>query len=121
MAVTTPDVTQITRARQEQLSARLAELIAAMVPEVSPQLPTPQIYSGPSDPAERRSDHYSFQVEGYAACLASEDFFVGPAPTAPQPEPNPHYHMPTDATINAYYAADIARAVAAAAWVAATR
>jgi bacterial leucyl aminopeptidase len=102
-------------------STRLAELIATMVPEVSPQLPAPQIYSGFNDPAERRSDHYSFQVEGYAACLATEDFFVGPAPTGPEPEPNPNYHMPTDDAVNACYAADIARAMAAAAWVAATR
>lgn len=102
-------------------STRLAELIAAMVPQVSPDLPAPQIYSGHGDPAERRSDHYSFQAEGYAACLASEDFFVGPAPTGPEPEPNPNYHMPTDDAVNAYYAADIARAVVAAAWVAGTR
>lgn len=102
-------------------STRLAELIAAIVPEVSPQLPAPQIYSGFGDPAERRSDHYSFQIEGYAACLATEDFFIGPAPTGPEPEPNPNYHMPTDDAVNACYAADIARAMVAAAWIAATR
>jgi bacterial leucyl aminopeptidase len=60
-------------------------------------------------------------LEGYAACLASEDFFVGPGPAAPAPEPNPNYHMPADTTVNATYAANIARAVAAAAWVSATR
>jgi leucyl aminopeptidase len=105
-------------------SARLADLIATLVPQVSPGLPAPQIYPGAgglSDPAERRSDHYSFQLEGYAACLASEDFFAGPGPAAPAPEPNPNYHLPADNAVNALYAADIARAVIAAAWVAATR
>ena len=105
-------------------SARLAELIATLVPQVSPSLPAPQVYPGagsPGDPAESRSDHYSFQLEGYAACLASEDFFVGPGPAAPPSEPNPNYHLPADNAINTLYAADIARAVAAAAWIAATR
>jgi hypothetical protein len=108
-------------------SARLADLIAALVPVVSPTLPAPQRYNGigsaggSPDPAESRSDHYSFQIEGYAACLASEDFFAGPGPSAPAPEPNPKYHMPTDSVVNASYAAAIARAVIAAAWVSATR
>jgi len=105
-------------------SASLAALISAVVSQVSSGLPAPQHYPGPgtpSDPAERRSDHYSFQAEGYAACLASEDFFVGPGPGAPTPEPNPNYHMPEDSAVNAKYAADIARAVTAAAWVTATR
>jgi hypothetical protein len=34
---------------------------------------------------------------------------------------NPEYHLPSDARINAGYAADIARLVTAAAWVAATQ
>jgi hypothetical protein len=103
---------------------RLAELIADLIPQVSPGLPTPQIYPGPDDgfdPAQGRSDHYSFQLEGYAACLASEDFFAGPGTAAPLPEPNPNYHLPTDDAVNPTYAADIARAVTAAAWVATTR
>jgi hypothetical protein len=105
-------------------SARLANLISALVPQVTTGLPAPQLYPGAGgggDPAESRSDHYSFQVEGYAACLASEDFFAGPGPAAPAPEPNPNYHMPADNAINTRYAADIARSVVAAAWVAATR
>jgi hypothetical protein len=105
-------------------SARLADLIVALVPEVTPNLPTPQIYpdaEGMSDPAEIRSDHYSFQSEGYAACLVSEDFFADPGPTAPAPDSNPNYHLPADKSVNAWYAADIAQAVAAASWVAATR
>jgi bacterial leucyl aminopeptidase len=105
-------------------SDRLASLISCLCPLVSPALPAPQRYPGPngsSDPAEGRSDHYSFQLEGYAACLVSEDFFAGPGPASPAPDPNPNYHLPEDMVINAPYAADIARAIAAAAWVAATR
>jgi Zn-dependent M28 family amino/carboxypeptidase len=108
----------------ETRSLDLAQLVSALTPQVSPALPPPQLYphaTRRSDPAERRSDHYSFQVEGYAACLASEDFFAGPGPSAPDPEPNPNYHLPADDAINAPYAADITRAVGAAAWVAATR
>ena len=51
----------------------------------------------------------------------SEDFFIGPGPLAPNPEPNPNYHLPADRTINADYATDIARAATAAAWISATR
>ena len=104
-------------------SLKLATLIATMVPLVSATLPAPQVYPNGSgtDPAERRSDHYSFQVEGYAACLATEDFFAGPGPRSPAPEPNPKYHLPADDFVNVEYAADIARAVTAAAWVTATR
>jgi leucyl aminopeptidase len=107
----------------EARSVALAEMIAQLVPEASPALPAPQIYpaGGESDPAERRSDHYSFQLQGYTACLASEDLFAGPGGGAPPAEMNPQYHLPTDAVINAGYAADIARLVTAAAWVAATR
>ena len=107
----------------EARSRRLAALVSALVPLISPSLPRPQLYPAApaSDPAEARSNHYSFQVEGYAACLASEDFFVGPGSSAPAPDPNPNYHLPADAAVNARYAADIARAVIAAAWVSATR
>lgn len=104
-------------------SLDLAQSIADLRAQVAPGLPPPQIYpaNGERDPAEKRSDHYSFQMEGYTACLASEDLFAGPGGDAPLPEPNPKYHLPTDKEINPAYAADIARLMAAAAWVAATR
>jgi hypothetical protein len=107
----------------EGRSLALAEVVFEMVPQVSPGLPAPQTYpsDGNADPAESRSDHYSFQLEGYAACLASEDFFAGPGRAAPAPDANPMYHPPTDTVVNASYAADIARLITAAAWVAATR
>ena len=106
----------------QQRSTKLAQLISSLVPEVSPTL-LPQVYPNvnQTDPAESRSDHYSFQREGYAACCVSEDFFVGPRTNSPTPDPNPNYHLPADNAINALYAADIARAVAAAAWIASTR
>ncbi len=106
----------------EARSLALAQMIAELVTQVSPTQPAPQIYpaSGESDPAERRSDHYSFQLQGYTACRASEDLFAGPGSGAPPAEMNPKYHLPTDLVINAGYAADIARLVTAAAWVAAT-
>ena len=74
---------------------------------------------GQDDPAAGRSDHAAFQERGYAACAVSEDFFVGPGPDSPAPNPNPDYHRRTDRRIDFEYAADIARAVAAAAWLAA--
>ena len=106
----------------EARSLALAQMIAELVPQVSPALPAPQIYpaSGERDLGEARSDHYSFQLQGYAACLASEDLFAGPGWGAPPAEMNPKYHLPTDAVINAGYAADITRLITAAAWVAAT-
>jgi len=107
----------------EAQSVGLTELIAKLVPQVSPTLPAPQLYPAAdgSDPGEARSDHYSFQRRGFAACLASEDLFAGPGPDAPPEEMNPNYHLPTDTAVNAEYAADITRVVTAAAWVAATR
>jgi bacterial leucyl aminopeptidase len=104
-------------------SLRITELMAALVPQVSPGLPPAQIYPQPGggpDPAEVRSDHYSFQQQGYAACLASEDFFAGPGPGAVG-EPNPNYHLPADTTVKAAYTRDIARVTAAAAWTLMTR
>lgn len=104
-------------------SLALARMVAGLVAEVSPELPAPQVYPHPGeeDPAEARSDHYSFQSQGYTACLASEDLFAGPGPGAPAEEMNPHYHLPTDTTVNPGYAAGIARLVTAAAWAATTR
>jgi bacterial leucyl aminopeptidase len=107
----------------QERSLALAQMIAALVPQVSPALSAAQVYptGDEGDPAERRSDHSSFQMQGFTACLASEDLFAGPGSGAPPAEMNPNYHMPTDAMINAGYAGDITRVVAAAAWIAATQ
>ena len=101
----------------EDRSFTLAERIGRLAEHVSPNLPAPQIYlSKDPDPAEERSDHASFQLVGYPACVISEDFFAGPDPGSPQSEANPNYHKKGDTFVDPEYAADIARAVAAAAW-----
>ena len=101
----------------EERSLALAERIGRLAELVSPNLTAPQVYlSKDPDPAEGRSDHASFQLVGYPACVASEDFFAGPGPGAPQEEANPNYHKMSDTFVDPEYAADIARAVAAAAW-----
>lgn len=105
-------------------SLRLAHLVEALVPQVATVPVVPQVYPAAEqveDRAQGQSDHTSFQIKGYAACLASEDFYEGPGTSAPVLEKNPNYHRSTDTSVNADYAADIARAVAAAAWVAATQ
>ena len=99
----------------ETRSLPLADLVARAAQVVSPMLSAAQIFGpGGEDPAEQRSDHGSFHEHGYAACLASADFFAGPG--AAEAEANPHYHKAEDTFVDAAYAADIARAVGAAAW-----
>jgi Zn-dependent M28 family amino/carboxypeptidase len=107
-------------AEVQERSRALAERIAAAARQVSPGLPAPQVYlsrgAQERDPAEGRSDHASFQLVGYPACVASEDFFAGPGADSP-PEANPNYHKLSDTFVDLDYAADIARAVGAAAWL----
>jgi Zn-dependent M28 family amino/carboxypeptidase len=91
----------------------LAERIGKLSEQVSPNLPAPQIYlnRGVEEDKEllyHRSDHYSFNLVEYPACLTIEDYSA---------EFNPEYHSRSDTSIDPEYAADIARAVAAAAWV----
>jgi Zn-dependent M28 family amino/carboxypeptidase len=104
----------------EARSRRLAELLRDIAPRVSPDLPEAQIYDSATapegDPAAGRSDHAPFQAQGYAACVVSEDFFVGPGTDGPLPEDNPNYHRPGDTFIDDVYAADIARASGLARW-----
>ena len=100
-------------------SAVVAERVRRLVPSVAPALGTMQLYlstPGAVDPAEGRSDHAPFQERGYAACVATEDFFIGPGPSAPA-EANPNYHRKTDTFVDLAYAADIARGITAAAWI----
>jgi Zn-dependent M28 family amino/carboxypeptidase len=100
----------------EEVQARskvLADRIVRLNPSVSPDLGPIQIYADASDPAAGRSDHASFQERGYAACLVSEDFFIGPGSAGA--EPNPNYHKESDTFVDVHFAADIARVTAAAA------
>jgi leucyl aminopeptidase len=104
----------------EARSLQLAALLAQVAAIVSPDLAAAQVYPrvpGEWDPADRRSDHTAFQERGYTACAATEDLFIGPHPDSPVPEGNPEYHRKTDTFIDEIYAADIARAVAAVAWL----
>lgn len=103
----------------EARSRRLAEVLAAVVPVAAATLPAPQVLhsdSATGDPAAGRSDHASFQAQGYPACVVSEDFFID-EPDGPAPDANPNYHRSGDMVIDSAYAADLARAVAAAAWM----
>lgn len=107
----------------QNLARALAERIVRLSEEVAPNLPAPEIFMNTGlaeeekDRAYTRSDHYSFNVVGLPACLTIEDFFASPRPDAPQSEPNPDYHKRSDTFVDPGYAADIARSVAAAAWV----
>lgn len=104
----------------ERRSLTLAQLVQQAISQVSPSLNAPQIYPdapGGPDPAAGRSDHSAFQERGYAACVMCEDFFAGPRPDSPAAQPNPNYHRNTDKQIDYEYAADIARAVVAAALI----
>ena len=100
----------------ERRSMPLARLVRDAAAAVSPALERLQIYRSPDDPGDTRSDHTSFQALGYPACVISEDLFAGNVDDGPH-EPNPNYHKRDDTFIDAGYAADIARAVAAAAWL----
>lgn len=104
-------------------STVVAEAVAKWAAALTALAPA-QIYRGTSsatqanrdlyDPAIGRADHASFQQQGWAAVVVSEDFFVNQAGEE-APEPNPNYHRLTDTVVNATYVADIARAVARAA------
>ena len=102
-------------------SGELARLVEAVAPEVceDPRSPLePQLFSGPDTPLNGYSDHSSFHEHGFAACLVCEDLSKNDCgPT----DKNPHWHTPDDTEVHFAYATDVARAVAAAAWVAATR
>ncbi len=98
----------------------VAKLVIDAAALVSPNL-APQLYplgTSTNDPATNRSDHASFQYQGWPACLVAEDLFADVG-SAPAQTGNPDYHRATDVNVNAAYAADVVRAVAAAAWTAA--
>lgn len=100
----------------EQQSLSLGECLATAASIVSPALQPVQIYRSP-DPADGRSDHASFQLMGYPACAISGDFFAGPYADSPAPEGNVNYHKREDTFVDFEFAADLARAVAAASWM----
>lgn len=100
-------------------SQALAGVIKAAA-TVSPGL-EPQVYPIPpcaTDPVAWRSDHTSFLVAQMTACAVSEELF-GDSCATPGAHPHPGYHTVNDtpASLDMSYAADIARVVAAAAWM----
>ncbi len=107
VGATSPNAEEV-QARSKVLAERIARLNASVSPDLGPI----QIYADATDPAAGRSDHASFIERGYAACLLSEDFFIGPG-TA-EAESNPNYHKESDTFVDFHFAADIARVIAAA-------
>ncbi len=100
-------------------SVPIAERIAAWAASLGSLGPA-QIYRGTNsgsgadrmiyDGAIGRSDHASFQQQGYPAVVASEDFFINLS-TEPTADGNPNYHRAADTVIDASYGAAIACAV----------
>ncbi len=103
-------------------SRELAKLVDAVAPEVCDRTLVAQFHFGlpGTGQASESSDHASFNAAGFPACHITEDFTRDLGRDAPKPDRTPGYHLRTDTVVCPSYAADIARAVAAAAWVAAT-
>jgi bacterial leucyl aminopeptidase len=101
----------------ESRSLQFAQAVSDMAAQVSPSLTEKQIYprDNDRDPAEGYSDHTPFHENGYAACMISEDYNTDPGDPDPDPQINKDYHQSTDQKIDYAYAAEIARAVVAAA------
>jgi Zn-dependent M28 family amino/carboxypeptidase len=102
----------------ETNSRPLAWTIEDAVGQLSARLNRPQIYPRVPkdyDPLDNRSDHSSFQRQGYRACVICEDGHNGPLATSPPHRENPYYHRQSDKQIDYGYAAEIARVAAAAA------
>jgi hypothetical protein len=95
-----------------------ARLIKHLRPIVTCLTEEAQIFTSPSECGSGRTDHSRFHAAGYPGCWVSENVFkCGDGCDVLYPE----YHTADDTTINAVYASQIARLVAAAAWIAATR
>ena len=69
----------------EQRSVALAGTVVAATGAVSPGLPAPQALPGCGRAGSGRGAQRPLQlpVNGFPACLASEDFFLGPGPGTP--------------------------------------
>ncbi|HEX2188800.1 MAG TPA: M28 family metallopeptidase, partial [Longimicrobiaceae bacterium] len=100
-------------------SRDLARLVARVASETCEKEVVPQFHLGgdASLPASGHSDHTSFHEVEYPACLICQDLHLDAGGNR---DANCAYHTTRDKTVHACYAAEIARAVAAAAWVAAT-
>lgn len=111
-----------TNAQVRDLSVPLARMVTDAAAQLG-ELPGPQLYTGTTptggtdptrfDGAINRSDHASFQEQGYPAVLVSEDFFPN-RPGEPSDDPNPNYHSNADIEVDGEYAAAITRAMSVA-------
>ena len=99
----------------ERRSEPLAKLVVAAA-KLFDGVGDAEIYSSPTDPADGRSDHTSFQERGFPAILVSENLFAGPVGQPDGSLNNPDYHSAADTTIDAVYTTAIARAAALSAW-----
>lgn len=106
-----------TSADVTESSRQLAELCRDVATVVAPKLAAPEIFADAQDPADERSDHSSFQVHGYPACVLSEDFFGARRPDNTPEVLNPDYHSMRDKTISAEFAVELTRVVTGAAWL----
>ena len=103
----------------ERRSEPLALLVAAAA-KLFDGVGDAEVYRSPTDPADGRSDHTSFQSRGYPAILVSENFFGGTVTNPGGPPNNPNYHSANDVEIDAAFTTAIARAAALSAWTLAT-
>lgn len=111
-----------TSARVRDLSVPVAQVVFDAGEQLG-ELPPAQLVTGTiprdgDDPtrfdgAINRSDHASFQEQGYPGVLVSEDFFPN-RPTEPPDDPNPNYHSNSDIEVDGEYAAAITRAMSVA-------
>lgn len=99
-------------------SAEQAQLIEHLRPIVTSLTEVTQIYTSAGECGNGRSDHTKFHAVGYPGCWVSENLFACGTGCHVL---NPAYHKSDDTVIDERYAAEIARLVAAAAWIAATR
>lgn len=97
-------------------SAEQAHLIEHLRPILTP-LPETDLSTLPEENGADRSDHTRFHAVGFPACWVTQDFFSDEGAD----DPNPAYHTMRDTDIVEEYAAQVARLVGAAAWIAATR
>ena len=108
--------------RIRDLSVPVAQVVADAGAQLG-ELPATQLVTGTiprdgDDPtrfdgAINRSDHASFQEQGYPGVLVSEDFFPN-RPSEPGFDPNPNYHSNADVEVDGEYAAAITRAMSVA-------
>ena len=111
-----------TNERIRDLSVPVARVVADAGAQLG-ELPAAQLVTGTiprdgDDPtrfdgAINRSDHASFQEQGYPGVLVSEDFFPN-RPDEPSFDPNPNYHSNADIEVDGDYAAAITRAMSVA-------